>query len=384
MLTKGTKKRINVILITAMVGMGTITYVPPAFAESSVPIQEDQSINTLSKLEMEGIKLDKDFSADVKEYSATVENNMESINLLVESSNQDAVITINGESVTSETAGTLPLQTGENIFLITVKDGSHSENTYTLTVIRKESANNFLQSLKLSAGVLSPAFSAAVTNYTVQLTSETKALTVTPIAAEKMATVEVNGLSVKTEGVSVNIPTGKSDITIVVTAENGEKKTYTLHVTKAEETGTQASNPSKNNLANSSKNNPANPSENNLGTSFQNNRNNSLQATSFQQENQDVQKESKATLSALTVSEGTWDSSFVKNEFTYHIAVSSESKSITIQPTASYSDSTISIKGSSSNTIQLEEDHKTIISIVVKNGDDDRKTYVLVFDQADK
>ncbi|MFK9094514.1 cadherin-like beta sandwich domain-containing protein [Bacillus salipaludis] len=357
MLTKVPKNGLNAILIVTMLGMGTGCYIPTAYAESTAVTEGQETSNLLSKLEIEGIKLDKDFLAGVNEYAATVENNVQSINLLVESGNPDSLITINGASVKNGNPNPLLLQTGKNVFLISVKDSSHSINTYTLSVTRKQNANNLLQNIKLSTGQLSPAFSSAITEYTVPVKNDTSALTVLPSAVDQTATVEVNGVLAKEEGVLVKIPTGKSDILINVTAENGMKKSYTIHVERAE------------------------PAAVNTAIPARNTRTDSVQTATQMQNSSAVQKMSKATLSALTVSGGTWDSTFSASEYTYHVAVSNDTKTITIEPTASFNSSTILIEGSTSKIIQLEDDQKTIISVVVSNDDDDRKTYVLVFDR---
>lgn len=358
MVTKGPIKLLNAVLIVSMLGMGISTYIPIAYAEGA-DIQESQPMNTLSKLEIEGVKLDKDFSVGVNEYSATVENDIQTINLHVESGKPDSLIMINGESAVSGATIALSLKIGKNSFLISVMDNSNPINTYTLTVIRKQNANNLLQNIKLSTGQLSPAFSSAVTEYTVKVTNDTSTITVLPSAVEKTSTIEVNGALVKEDGVLVKIPPGKTDIIINVTAENGIKKSYTIEVERPETTAVNTDIPIRNGRTNSF----------NSATQIQNPVN--------------VQKTSKATLSSLTVSEGTWDSTFSSSEYTYHVAVSSNTKTITINPTASYSSSRILIEGSSSKTIQLEDDNKTIISIVVSNSDDDRKTYVLVFDRTE-
>lgn len=357
MFTKVPKKGLNAILIVTMLGMGTGCFIPTAYAESTAATEGQETSNLLSKLEIEGIKLDKDFLADVNDYTATVENNVQSINLLVESANPDSVITINGASVTNGNPNPLSLQTGKNVFLISVKDSSHSINTYTLSVTRKQNANNLLENIKLSTGQLSPAFSPAISEYTVAVKNDTSALTVLPSAVDQTATVEVNGVLANEEGVLVKIPTGKSDILINVKAENGMKKSYTIHVERAE------------------------PAAVNTAIPIQNSRSTSVQTASKMQNSSEVQKTSKATLSALTVSDGTWDSAFSASEYTYHVAIPNDTKTITIEPTASNSSSTILIEDSTSNIIQLEDDQKTIISVVVSYSDDDRKTYVLVFDK---
>jgi hypothetical protein len=93
-----------------------------------------------------------------------------------------------------------------------------------------------------------------------------------------------------------------------------------------------------------------------------------------------VEKTSTALLSSLLVSEGTWDSTFSSEEFTYHVTLSSDVDEVTLSPVAKYSSSEILIEGSTSKTIKLDADSKTIVSVVVKHNDD-RKTYVLVFDK---
>jgi len=375
MLTKVSKKGLNAVLIVSMLGMSLGSYIPTAYAEVT-DTQESQT-TTLTRLEIEGIKLDQDFSADLNQYSATVNNGVQTINLYVESGHPGPSIEVNGKDVSSGEVESLTLKTGENVFFITVRNASNSLNTYILTVTREKNSNNSLRDIKLSKGKLSQAFSADKTDYTVQVQNDTTAITVLPSAVEKTAMVEVNGSEVKADGVSVKVPNGTSNILIVATAENGLKKSYTLHVTRGETSAalqtnqTNTTKPANTNLqANANQNNPT-----------QSSRASSLQQVSFVQSSQTVSKTSKATLSALTVSKGSWDSTFLSGEYTYHIAVSAGVDSITLHPTATYSSSSILIDGSTNKTIQLDDDNKTTITVVVKNADDDRKTYVLIFDK---
>ncbi|MEO2077363.1 MAG: cadherin-like beta sandwich domain-containing protein [Bacillus sp. (in: firmicutes)] len=358
MFPKKSKKRINMIMIASIVGIGNYSYIPTAFAESTVVVQENESWNTLSNLQIEGVKLNRDFTTDVKEYSANVDNQTKEMTLLVESSNPDSVITINDTSIKSGIASTFSLQTGENKFLITVTNGTHPANTYTLTVTRKQNANNLLKNIELSNGKLTPVFSSDVSVYDVEVANDVPSLTITPTAAEPTSSIQVNGSNLKGDSTTEELPVGKTVILIVVTAENGEKRTYTLNVTRDGSSILKSS------------------------TASQNNRTNSFLPTMNQQSNSSVAaKVSKATLSSLTVNVGTWDSAFSANEFTYHVAVDSNVDSITIAPKANYSNSTILIEGSTSKTIKLDDDNKTVISVVVSYSDDDRKTYVLVIDR---
>jgi len=401
MLTKIPKKGRNAVLIVSLLGLGTGYNLPTTVYAESVT-QVTQTTNTLSKLEIDGVKLDKDFSADTHQYSATVDNETESIHLLIEGSNDNSIISINDKAITSGTAEQYSLQTGQNIFLVTVKDpSSNLTNTYTVMVTRKQNSQNQLKDIKLSTGKLSPAFSPAVTDYSVQLPNATQTITVLPIAAEKTAEIEVNGEEVILNGVLVNVPVGKSDIHIVVAAENGAKLRYTIHVERQDTSAGKGTVPAQNGSTGSVQNGRTGSTQNGsysstksgsglptqTGGSFTTqtkiNSNSSQLAANQQITTGTAQKTTKASLSNLTVSEGTWDSTFTSSEYTYHVAVASDTKTVTINPTASYSNSEITIEGGTSKTIQLDDDNKTVISIRVTYDDTDRKTYVIVFDRAD-
>lgn len=370
------------MLVISLAWLGTGSPITSAYAETNTtPVQENELASTLSKLEIDGKELDQKFAADLFEYTATVENEVENIKLLVDSSNTDSSITINEQLIVNGSIGTYTLQTGENKFTISVNNGNGSSNTYTLTVKRDKNANNFLQSIELSKGELSPKFSSDVNDYKVNVPNEIPAITFKPTAIEATSTIKVNSTIAGKDGVDVSLPVGQSDIMITVTAENGTMKIYTIHVTRekaindkaAEDTpAAEVKTPAEN------QNNIPGSVQPNIKT---NNRTNSTQPMSQQQSSLNTEKVSKALLSSLSVSEGTFDSAFTSNEFTYHVTVSSDVDEITLEPIAKYSSSEILIEGKTSKTIKLESDKKTIISVVVTYDDDDRKTYVLVFDK---
>ena len=110
------------------------------------------------------------------------------------------------------------------------------QKTYTVLVNRAAivlSGNNNLSALAVSAGALVPAFDPATTNYDVLLPIGTDT-TVTATVADSTATLTING-SPATSGVesaSIPLAQGANPISIVVTAENGTTKTYTVIVTQ--------------------------------------------------------------------------------------------------------------------------------------------------------
>ncbi len=104
------------------------------------------------------------------------------------------------------------------------------------SVVSALSNNADLSDLTLSTGILTPAFGAATTSYTSNVSNATTSITVTPITSNAGATVTVNGIAVTSGNASAAIPlsVGANVITTVVTAEDlTTTKTYTTTVTRA-------------------------------------------------------------------------------------------------------------------------------------------------------
>jgi len=222
------------MVAATVISVGTSILVPPSFADSTSDISATQTAfaNQLKNLELAGIQLDEKFSADILDYHVTVENDRDNVVLHI-SGNEHQVITINGNTVEDPSNVSLNLKTGVNTFSIVVDDAVDTPVIYTLTIFRKLNGNNLLNNIKLSSGKLSKTFDPNVTDYNVQLPNEEDSLTVSPEVNTSAETVRINGMELKQGSVSVKLPVGKSDITILVTAENGESKKYILHVVRA-------------------------------------------------------------------------------------------------------------------------------------------------------
>ncbi|MBC5773665.1 cadherin-like beta sandwich domain-containing protein [Pontibacter sp. KCTC 32443] len=91
-----------------------------------------------------------------------------------------------------------------------------------------------LKSFTLSTGTLSPAFAAATTSYTASVANEITTVNITPTLSHTKATLTVNGtVSASGAAKSMSLNVGVNTLAIVVTAENGITKTYTLAITRA-------------------------------------------------------------------------------------------------------------------------------------------------------
>jgi hypothetical protein len=417
-------------------------------AQTVTQTEQAESVNLLSKLEIQGIPFDQgEFSPGTSNYTATVENSVKSITLLAssDSTNAKITITVNGQTVNDNTQP-ITLNTGDNQIEIMVVDGVNQAK-YNLTLTRMKSSNDLLKDLQLSSGEnsLLTGFNTNTFKYNVQVANDVTNVTVTPSAADSTASVTafVNGTSVTND--TVQLPTDTTvptEITILVTAENGDQKTYTIDVTKAapstsssssstggtsssssgtsssssgtssSSSGTSSSSSGKSSSSSGKSSSSSGKSASSSGKSaaysgksssksasgltglkYTSQGSGAGSSTSFksasgsgtgsysQTQGTAAVQPSKATLSDLTVTAGTWNNTFAKDTYTYHIAVGSDVDTVAINGTATYSGSTISVNGSADNTVSLGDQQKTIVPIVVTNGTD-KKTYILVFDKA--
>ncbi|MED3908445.1 cadherin-like beta sandwich domain-containing protein [Peribacillus simplex] len=413
MLKKGLKeKSVKVILVGTLVGMGTSTYMPVVgAAEGTSVIQEEaQTVNSLSRLEIEGVALDQKFSEDVHDYSAAVGKDVEKITLLADSPSETAAIYVNGVKMTDGKVKDLTLQTGMNTFEITVSDGGNETVAYTLKVEKLESDDNLLTSIGLSKGSLT--FDSKVTAYNASVENEVQSVTVTPTLSDSTAIVKVNGKDATSAGVKVTLPVGKTTVKIIVTAENGDEKTYTLTITRTAAKETESKDAPKEGevqkepSTGTSKAQPSSDKGNKSSLTSAESSNNLKPTSGVSQEPKSQQLESISTqepktdsivnvasadslgeegnnapvLNNLTVSSGVWNKSFDSNEHTYHIEVDNDVSSVEMYATTNASGATIEYDGESSKKVKIKDKAKTAISVTVSK-DGERRTYVLVFEK---
>ncbi|MEM7182419.1 MAG: cadherin-like beta sandwich domain-containing protein [Spirochaetota bacterium] len=107
-------------------------------------------------------------------------------------------------------------------------DTDTNTNTSTSTVTL--SSDNALSNLSSSNGTLYPSFSSATTSYLITLSSSTTSLNLTPTANSSVASITVNGTSVTSGSASagISLSSGSNSIPVIVTAEDGSTKTYSI------------------------------------------------------------------------------------------------------------------------------------------------------------
>ncbi|UVT19000.1 MAG: cadherin-like beta sandwich domain-containing protein [Nitrospira sp.] len=194
--------------------------------------------NSLAGLAVSPGTLAPAFDANVQSYTVSVANNVGSINVTPTLSDPAATVTVNGQAAISGQARAITLNGpghGTKItIIVTAQNGN--DKTYLVTVSRGVSANNNLQGLAISPGPLAPAFNAGTVGYTVNVGSGVTQFTVTPTLQDTAATMTVNNQATNSgqaRTIPLNAAGSSTFINIVVTAQNGAQKAYSVNVMRA-------------------------------------------------------------------------------------------------------------------------------------------------------
>nr|WP_294942880.1 cadherin-like beta sandwich domain-containing protein [uncultured Mucilaginibacter sp.] len=375
----------------------------------------------LSSLAISSGTLSPAFATGTGNYTATVTNSISSITVTPASNNANAVIQVNNVTIPSGSAANVPLVIGSNsvVVKITAEDGT-TINPYTITITRQASVTTTLANITLSAGTLMPAFNPATAAYTATVTNTTSTITLTPTAGDPTETITVNNIATASGTASAPIPLtfGANTINVVVTAQDGiNTATYTVTVTRSASTdatlaGLVASAGALSpafapgtvfytvNVANAVATTTVTPTVNDANATVTVNGiavtsgspsaaislnvgANGIPVVVTAQDGSSVPytvninraASADATLSGLAVSAGTLSPGFTSVNGVYTLTVPNASNSITITPTQSNANASITVNnvtvasGSASQAIPLVVGNNTInITVTAENG----------------
>ena len=217
----GTNIKISYTGVTASDGnadaaVGTVTYSTTVAA----PLSTD---NNLATLTVSNATISPAFSSGTTNYTASVPFEVSKLNVSATAADSKAKVSVNSPNLTPN---------GTTKVTITVTAENGAKKTYTISVKRaqdpnyKPSDNNKLSGIAVEGFLLSPRFNAETTQYVVWLPYETTSIIISGSAADGKASVEVVG--------GDTIAAGQDNpVKVICTAENGEKKEYTVIVKRA-------------------------------------------------------------------------------------------------------------------------------------------------------
>lgn len=178
--------------------------------------REKNANNFLSSLTVSSGTLDPAFDKTKENYTVHVDRDVETVTVAG---------TPEATTSTVDPAGPSTLTHGNNTYTLTVTSEDGSDRVYTVVVVKDKSANNFLSDIKVDETSIS-GFNKNTTDYTVNVAS-----TVTQVKIEGI--LEDNKYASLTGNGTFVLNTGVNTFSIVVTAEDGTDKTYTVKVDRA-------------------------------------------------------------------------------------------------------------------------------------------------------
>jgi|CXWL01.1.fsa_nt_gi hypothetical protein len=291
------------------------------------------SNNNLQNLTVSPGSLTPSFNPNLQSYTVDVPNTVGSVSVTPTRQDATATITVNGQAAPSGQARAVNLNPpGQPTTIqIVVSAQNGTQKTYFVTANRGTSSNNNLQNLTVSPGSLTPSFNPNLQSYTVDVPNTVGSVSVTPTRQDPNATITVNGTpatSGQGRSITLNGAGSNTFINIVVTAQNGTQKAYTVNVARAALGG-----------------------------------NNNLQS--------------------LTVSPGTLNPAFNANTLNYTVDVASTVASITVTPTRQDPAATITVNGTPATSGQGRSitlngaGSNTLINILVTAPNGSQKTYTV-------
>ena len=199
------------IVVTSSDGNSTTTYTLNV-------IRQSYSNSYLDYLYTDQGDLTPTFNKEVMEYTITVDNKVNTIELFGEAIDKSATVT---------GLGVHNLKVGNNEIKVTVKTISGITRTYIINVLKEKSDENYLETLSLKSGnevlYLTPSFNKNTNNYEINVPSSVLSI---KLEGNISNNATVTGLG------SRKLETGENIIEITVTSESGIPNVYRIVVNK--------------------------------------------------------------------------------------------------------------------------------------------------------
>ena len=196
-----------------------------AFSKSTANVGDTITIKVTGNEVKGNVKLTVSGNATLKEDTVSLDNGPASVDLDVNGTGSIRVVATSVDDMQDSATGT-PYSTGGTITVEGTSDSDSSNDTTT----EQESSNANLSNLGIRPNDFS-GFKPGTTTYNVTVPEDVESVEVYATAQDSAATVSGTG--------SQTLAYGENALSVVVTAEDGTTKTYTINVTREgeEETG---------------------------------------------------------------------------------------------------------------------------------------------------
>ena len=196
-----------------------------AFSKSTANVGDTITVKVTGNEVKGNVKLTVSGNATLKEDTVSLDNGPASVDLDVNGTGSIRVVATSVDDMQDSATGT-PYSTGGTITVEGTSDSDSSNDTTT----EQESSNANLSNLGIRPNDFS-GFKPGTTTYNVTVPEDVESVEVYATAQDSAATVSGTG--------SQTLAYGENTLSVVVTAEDGTTKTYTINITREgeEETG---------------------------------------------------------------------------------------------------------------------------------------------------
>ncbi|THJ18367.1 MAG: cadherin-like beta sandwich domain-containing protein [Nitrospira sp. CG24B] len=186
----------------------------------------------LSNLTVTPGTLQPGFLANTTNYVVNAPTSATSVTVTAVPKDNTAIVTIDG-FVTSQRSVTLGAPGSTTTILIVVETLNGLETTYTVTVTRLLSSDNNLSALTVTPGFLAPTFTSSTLDYTVNVATHVTSVTVSATKSDPNAVISGDVPSQGQATIQLDGPGSSKVISVIITAPNGDSKTYRITVNRA-------------------------------------------------------------------------------------------------------------------------------------------------------
>jgi len=175
------------------------------------------------------------FSSNTTSYAAEVPKAVANVTVTASPQDSTATMTINAVPTAAGQERSIPLGPPGSTarVTITVSSQTGSESTYTVTVTRLLSTDNNLSALTVTPGPLSPAFASDRLTYTVDVATTVTSVTVAATKSDPDAVISGDLPNDGQATIQLGGPGTSRNVSITVTAPNGNSKTYRVTIDRA-------------------------------------------------------------------------------------------------------------------------------------------------------